>query len=86
MGEHSLEKWSFCVGEPSLEKVPPRPLQEHLNAWLGAKSFARPPVLMQAPAELGPMSQFALASLVSLDITIFNCPSPCGVILSVADN
>ena len=65
-----MEKGMFYVGEPSLEKVPPHPLQEHLSVWLGAKSFARLPVLMQAPAELGPMSQFALASLVSLDITL----------------
>ena len=73
--------------EPSLEKVPPRPLQEHLNAWLWAKSFARPPVFMQAPAELGPMSQFALAMVRG------RCGSeaeilrhPCAVILSGADN
>ena len=69
------------MGEPSLEKVPPHPFQEHLSACLRAKAFARPPVLMQAPAELGPMSQFALASLVSLDITLstlhFSLPLRC---------
>ena len=36
VGEPSLEKRMFYVEEPSLEKVPPRPFQEHSSAWFEA--------------------------------------------------